>query len=162
MVPEIVTLNNQYNISETKEIYFIPLSNNNMRTKSTFRRVYALICPNLVALLSANPNANLAILLTVSYLKNMTGYAEKVFRVGNGGLVLVDLDYEEFDIISEKYIAKGGTRKSHETNMKTDWDKKVVEILKKRDAKDPVIKMMLHSASVFFKTNGLYEKFSQN
>ena len=35
--------------------------------------------------------------------------------------------------------------------MKTDWDKKAVEILKKRDAKDPVIKMMLHWASVFLK-----------
>ena len=92
MVPEIVTLNNQYNISETKEIYFIRLSNNNMRTESTFRRVYALICPHLAALLLANPNANLAILLTVSYLKNMTGHVEEVFRVGNGGLVLVGLD----------------------------------------------------------------------
>ena len=91
MVPEIVTLNNQYNISETEEVYFIPLSNNNMRTNNTFRRVYALICPHLAAILFANPNANLAILLTVSYLKNMTGYAEKVFRVGNGGLVLVGL-----------------------------------------------------------------------
>ena len=81
----------------------------------------------------------------------MTGYAEKVFRVGNGGLVLIGLDFEEFDTIAEKYIAKGGTRKSHETNMKRDWDEKVVELLKKRDAKDPVIKMMLHSASVFLK-----------
>ena len=101
MVLEIVTLKNQYNISETREIHFIPVSNNNMRTKSTFRRVYALICSHLAALLLAHPNANLAILLTVSYLKNMTGYAEKVFRVGNSGLVLIGLDFEEFDTITE-------------------------------------------------------------
>ena len=101
MILAIVTLNNQYNISETREIYFIPLSNNNMRTKSTFHRVYALICSHLVALLLANANANLAILLTVSYLKSMTGYAEKLFRVGNGGLVLIGLDFEEFDTVAE-------------------------------------------------------------
>lgn len=131
-------------------------------TKNVFRKAFAKICAHIAALLAANPNADLAPLLTKAYLARVTGFTEKVFTIGNGGIVLIGLDEDEFDKIAEKFIKLGGKRSAHHTEMKKEWNDKAVEILKQRDAKDPLIKMMLHWTSGFFKEKGLYIKFASN
>merc|ERR1712146_264009 len=99
-----------------------------------------------LALIQDNPNANLAPILTHDYLSEVSGLTSELFKYGNGGLVLCFLKIEDFDDIADKYIEKGGTLRDHRSEMKTEWDKKAVEEIKKRSADDKLIAFMLHWA----------------
>jgi len=146
-----------------------------LSTPKIFKKAFAVTAAHAAALLRKNSGANLASFLTVPYLRGLTGFAEAVFRTGNGGLVIVGLDYDKFEEICCKHIPaleeEDGKMEVDESkpklsltelrkNLKKDWDKAAVEELKKRPSDDPLVKMIKNWSTPFMKQHKLLKKFS--
>merc|ERR550514_279499 len=76
---------------------FNPTSWDPLSTVLVFEKSFAKTAAHALALLRDNPEGNLSKILTQQYLRNLTGYAADVFKLGNGGFVLVGLVPETFE-----------------------------------------------------------------